>query len=570
MREEKKRAALYVRVSTEEQAKEGVSIDEQLQKLRHFAKYKGWDIWNEFIDDGWSGKDDNRPALRRLMQEARDKHVDMVAVTKLDRFMRNTRLLLNYVDDLKNLGIGFAAGDDNIDTTDGKTGDLMLTILAAVAQWERERIGERIKDARRFSKGQGRWLMGRTLYGYRWNKEAQRFELVEDEAKIVKMIYDWYTSKKDLGMMKIADKLNDAGYRTRTGKHWREALVKYVLCHPAYADKAQPYSYPAIIDEATCHAAERQREQAKRVKKDSRSWLLQGMVVCGLCGHRLGCRQKDSRHSRKYVCRGREKDAHMDGSERCSLPKIYAEWLEREVWSKFAAAVSDSGVLRQSIKDAMDKLEDRKKEMEAISLPINKKLEKVTRRIEKLVFAWTRAEDDLTEESRDRFEEELANLKREKAELEARKANLNPETHTEVSRLKDYIASVKRILDTGGLVVQTDGIWAYGFNEAEYFGSGPDVEEILDRVTHPPEQRPTEVVEKDGVIHFEMEVDRWAFEHPKEARIRMMRNLLSWFDIKVFVYDNRVEVGGLIPTQILRVPSEASGRKWGRGFNSPY
>jgi len=171
---EKTRVALYSRVSTEEQAKEGVSIDTQLDRLRNCTKFKEWTIFNEFVDPGWSGKDDNRPSLKRLMVAAQRKHIDVVTVTKLDRFMRNTLLLLQYVDKFKELGIRFVAADDNIDTGEGKTGELMLTVLAAVAQWERERIGERIREGRRYRTSQGKWTAGSTLFGYKWIPKEQK------------------------------------------------------------------------------------------------------------------------------------------------------------------------------------------------------------------------------------------------------------------------------------------------------------------------------------------------------------------------------------------------------------
>jgi len=150
-----KRVFSYGRVSSLEQAK-GVSIEAQLERLRNFAQFKEWPIPHEYTDGGWSGKDDNRPGLRSLMAAARRGEVDVVIVTKIDRLMRNTRLLLQYVDEFKKLGIRFIATDDNVDTGEAQTGQLMLTILAAVAQWERERIGERVSEGRQYRLNRGR------------------------------------------------------------------------------------------------------------------------------------------------------------------------------------------------------------------------------------------------------------------------------------------------------------------------------------------------------------------------------------------------------------------------------
>jgi hypothetical protein len=114
------------------------------------------------------------------------------------------------------------------------------------------------------------------------------------------------------------------------------------------------------------------------------------------------------------------------------------------------------------------------------------------------------------------LEKDLAEDRQERADLEARMRDLDPDAQIEVSRLKDYIAGVRDILDKGGLVAEPDGIWAYVFNEAgglvdaEYFGSGPDVEAIAARVTRPPRTQLDTMVETDDAIEFEMAVDTWA------------------------------------------------------------
>lgn len=116
-----KEVVVYTRVSTLEQTK-GVSIEAQLDRLRSYAKFQGWTIKDKFVDPGWSGKDDNRPGLRHLMASCRNGDVGTVVVCKIDRLMRNARLLRGCVDEFKKLGIRFIAIDDTVDTGDGKTG----------------------------------------------------------------------------------------------------------------------------------------------------------------------------------------------------------------------------------------------------------------------------------------------------------------------------------------------------------------------------------------------------------------------------------------------------------------
>ena len=157
------RAALYARVSTSEQATKGISVDAQLDSLRTSCNLKGWDIADEYVDRGHSGKDGNRPDFQRLMLDATRDRFDVVTVTKLDRFMRDIRLMLNYLDKLDQMGISFVSSKESIDTSNRATGRLTLNIMASIAEFERERIGERVKDARIKLIENKRWPAGRPV-----------------------------------------------------------------------------------------------------------------------------------------------------------------------------------------------------------------------------------------------------------------------------------------------------------------------------------------------------------------------------------------------------------------------
>ena len=95
------RVALYARVSTQEQVVEGVSIEAQLAALKAYAKSQGWEVADEYVDGGFSGGTDDRPALKRLLIDADRRRFSIVAVCKLDRFFRNLRLLLNNLHGLE-------------------------------------------------------------------------------------------------------------------------------------------------------------------------------------------------------------------------------------------------------------------------------------------------------------------------------------------------------------------------------------------------------------------------------------------------------------------------------------
>ena len=131
------RAAIYARVSTADQTCENQLID-----LRRYCAARGWDA-TEYVDTGVSGAKDRRPALDQLMAHARRRKVDTVVVWRLDRFGRNLRHLITAIEELNAAGVSFVSMGENIDTA-SPTGRLLLGIMGSFAEFERERIRERI------------------------------------------------------------------------------------------------------------------------------------------------------------------------------------------------------------------------------------------------------------------------------------------------------------------------------------------------------------------------------------------------------------------------------------------
>lgn len=144
-------AAIYARVSTLDQEPEN-----QLAELRRYAAARGWTTV-EFVDRGISGAKDKRPALDRLMADAASRRIDVVVCWRLDRFGRNLRHLIVAIEELAAAGVAFVSMGESIDTT-SPTGRLMLGILGSFAQFERERIRERIHAGLARARRQGQRL----------------------------------------------------------------------------------------------------------------------------------------------------------------------------------------------------------------------------------------------------------------------------------------------------------------------------------------------------------------------------------------------------------------------------
>jgi len=145
------RAAIYARVSTLDQQPEN-----QLQELRRYVEARGW-TGQEFVDHGVSGTKDRRPALDRLVADARRRKVDTVVVWRLDRLGRSLKHLVTLLDDLQALGVGFVSLGEGIDLQT-PAGRLQLHILAALSEFERCRIAERVQAGLARARSQGKRL----------------------------------------------------------------------------------------------------------------------------------------------------------------------------------------------------------------------------------------------------------------------------------------------------------------------------------------------------------------------------------------------------------------------------
>jgi DNA invertase Pin-like site-specific DNA recombinase len=165
----------YVRVSTEDQAREGISLDNQENKIRAYADLNGFELVDVIKDEGLSGKTMDRPGMNRINAMIDAVEIEAVIVYKLDRLSRKTIDILNTLDAWEKNNIAFHSITDRIDTKTA-AGKFLLTILSALAQMERDLISERTVDALAHKKRTGEWC-GRVPFGYKIKDNR----LVEDE-----------------------------------------------------------------------------------------------------------------------------------------------------------------------------------------------------------------------------------------------------------------------------------------------------------------------------------------------------------------------------------------------------
>lgn len=262
------RAALYTRVSTEDQAKEGFSLDAQLDRLRFYAKAQGWEVAGEYIDEGHSGRTTKRPQYQRMMAER--AQWDTLLVLKMDRIHRNSRNFMAMMDELRKDGKEFASVTESLDTSTAM-GRFVMDIIQRIAQLESDQIGERTYvGMEQKAKSRAGNLGKPAPYGYRYTPEGP-FAIVPEEAAFVRIAFDSYVKgdkKSD-----IARKLVELGSHTRSEKPWDWWSLDDLLRNPTYAgatrwdEQIQPDTHPAIVSPETFDAAqERTKLRNSRAK----------------------------------------------------------------------------------------------------------------------------------------------------------------------------------------------------------------------------------------------------------------------------------------------------------------
>ncbi|MDD1770279.1 MAG: recombinase family protein [Methanomassiliicoccales archaeon] len=228
MEGDRMRAALYARVSTEDQAKEGFSIPAQLKRLNAYCKARGWQATSEYIDDGYSGRSTKRPAYERMIRE-KDSW-DVLVVLKMDRIHRNSRNFALMMDDLDTWKKEFNSMQEAFDTTTA-IGRFVMDTIQRIAQLESEQIGERVKMGmtQKAKKGAGYLGFGQP-YGYHYS--GKKLTVVEPEADAVRCMFKLYAD--GLSLQDVADRLNSDGVSTKRGASWSKGSVFAVLTNPLY------------------------------------------------------------------------------------------------------------------------------------------------------------------------------------------------------------------------------------------------------------------------------------------------------------------------------------------------
>ncbi|MCL2002465.1 MAG: recombinase family protein [Oscillospiraceae bacterium] len=294
------KAALYIRVSTDAQREEGYSIDAQKQMLEAHCTSRGIKDYDFYIDGGYTGSNIQRPELQRLLNDAKTGAIDSVIVYRLDRLSRSQKDTLYIIEDVLNPhNVDFTSINEHMDTST-PMGRLMLGILSAFAQLERENIRERTRMGMTERVKSGLWMGGgRIPFGYDYDKESGIL-VPNQDAETVRNIYALYIKGYSLNRIArmVGLKYEKLAYQILT----RKSNAGFITYNgEEYLGQHEPIiSLETYEDAMECM----RRRSAKKLSTSE--YLLTGLLYCGKCGGRMRY-QKWGKTGCKIVCYSRDK-----------------------------------------------------------------------------------------------------------------------------------------------------------------------------------------------------------------------------------------------------------------------
>lgn len=271
------KAAIYIRVSTLDQAREGYSLEAQEATLRKWCADHKYDVYNLYADRGISGKDiEHRPDMRRLMRDAKDGCFDIVVFWALSRFTRSVADLYDTMSKFQVWSVSMVSYTESFDTST-PMGRAMIGIVGVFAQLERELTGERVRAAMEVRASKGKRTCSEIL-GYDLDGKDS-FKINQKEAEYVRFCFEKYLERKNLS--EVAALCRDRGYRGKRGRIPNAYNIQKILTRPQYCGY-NPLNgvvfkgnHQPIIDEDTYNKVQRlMRRQGKLVGRHRRNDML--------------------------------------------------------------------------------------------------------------------------------------------------------------------------------------------------------------------------------------------------------------------------------------------------------
>lgn len=457
------KAAIYCRVSTEDQEREGTSLQTQLEACLKYCQDKCFDVAYRF-SEACSGLTLDRPKLNELRELVRAGGIDVIIIFCLDRLSRNATHGVILRDELDKHHVILESVTEDIDKT--PLGEAITYLRGTFSQIEAEKIKERTLRGKREKAKEGKLPHGgfARLYGYDYDKTTKKRTVNETESYWVKQMYEWLVSE-GLSTNAITYRLRKKNAPTKLSKYWNRNSVLGILKNPAYTGKTYAFTFvqgtnrrkpqsewmeipdatPAIITEEIFQTAQDQLElNFKRSKRNTkRQYLLRSHLYCRQCG-RAYCGHLD-RTIGYYRCPGKLRITAP--VNRCHNSNLRADKIEALVWEKIEGVLDDPNLIIAEIQKQRgdtDNLGTLEYELQQAEIRL-----KALDREQNQVMRWMRLgfpEQQIVAENK-RINESRSSLQSQKAELE-KQIQVSHEATISLPKLETYIQLVREKLST--------------------------------------------------------------------------------------------------------------------------
>lgn len=403
------KAAIYIRVSTQDQV-ENYSIEVQRERIRAFCKAKNWDIYDEYIDGGYSGSNLERPGIKKLITDL--KNIDAVVVLKLDRLSRSQRDTLELIEEhfLKN-NVDFVSITETLDTST-PFGKAMIGILSVFAQLERETIAERMRMGHIKRAENGLRGNGGDYDPSGYTRKDGHLIIKKDEAAHIKRVFDLY--EQYYSITKVQEVLKEEGYPIWRFRRYRDILSNTLyIGRVTFSGKEYDGQHEPIISSEQFKRVQAllKRHKGHNAHKAKQS-LLSGLITCSCCGENYVAystgKSKDVESKRYYyyICRAKR------------FPSEYEERCMNKTWSRKKleeVIISELKNLTEEKKQTNKK--EKKVNYEKLIKDIDKKME----RLLDLFMNTTNISKNLLEQQMEKLnlEKEKLLLKQQRSEEES-------------------------------------------------------------------------------------------------------------------------------------------------------
>ena len=395
---EKKRVAIYIRYSSENQ-RDGYSVEYQLDECKKYIKQHDMLFVNSYIDEATTGKTTaNRSAFFDMLGDVKRGLYDCVVVYKYSRFARNLVEATLYAHQIEKAGAKLISAMERIDdsTPEGK---MMRNIIMIMDEYYSDNLATFVQSSMHTAAKSGRIMGGTAPLGYRLNSD-KRLEIDEHEAEIIRSIFGLYASG-----FSLADILRwtvDKGYRTRRGNPFTESALYVILRNEKYIGRfvyeVKGYdaiiiedAVPRIIDDETWHRVQEkiseclQNKHQPKPRLKERSYPLTGKIVCGCCGNSYIGSAKVSRKRNQdysyYVCRGKKK------MKICHNKDIRKEQVEDFVFGEIKKRLLNPDIIDRIARETYEIVSDGTGDIEAEIKKLKAEKTKIEKRLEILLDA---------------------------------------------------------------------------------------------------------------------------------------------------------------------------------------